>query len=96
MSNGLTGTRWSAGEGKQGATYPGLAEYSGGNKPQSLHGRPAASQAGLFRLRFLNGRGHGRLITKTLLQGNEFGFSVSGGQDAVVADFLETQRQAVL
>ena len=79
-----------------GATAAAGAENSGRNNTQALHGRLATCRAGFYRLSFRIGLGIGRLIIEAALQGGEFGFSVAGGQDAEITDFLETGWQAVL
>ena len=94
--NGLKVPRRGAGVRDFDTADAAWTDYWGRNEAQVLHGRAVAGRAGFHLGRLLNGRDRGWLIIEALLQGGEFGFSVPGGQDAVVADFLETRRQAVL
>lgn len=92
---GFAGVRLGARVGEIESRYPAWPEYSCRNNAQVLHSWQAAGGASLWRwcLGFCNG---GRLISEAALEGGQFGFPVSDGQDAVVADFVKTGRQAVL
>ena len=92
----MAGARRGAGEREIDSRCLARSEYSYRYIAQVLQGWQAAGWTSLYRLCFSRGLGKERLITEASLQGRQFGFPVSDGQDAIVTDFVKTRRQAVL